>query len=172
MECKAVEDLMSQYVENDVNAETKKIISRHIKQCSACKQLKEKIEELMYALPELEEEVPFFLKNRLLYLPESQSAQRNQAPIFKWVAAMIGTMVLFLNLFYFTNLYPPANKVLHTLVANIERIAVQTEAFFDRFKEADQHPSFADQKNVTSSPIQKTRGDFKHNYKNNGGHNG
>ena len=172
MDCKAIEDLMSRYVENDVDKETKKMISLHIKQCTGCGQLKEKIEELMYTLPELEEEIPFFLKNRLLYMPESQAVMRNKAPVLKWVAAMIGTMVLFLNLFYFTNIFPPANKVLHTLVAKIEKIAVQTEAFFDRFKEAEDHLSFADQNNVTSSPVKNIKGDLKNSFKNNGGHNG
>jgi hypothetical protein len=126
----------------------------------------------MVTLPELQEEIPFFLKNRLLYMPESQAAIHSKAPVLRWVAAMIGTLILFLNLFYFTNILPPANKALHTLVAQIEKFAVQTEAFLDRLKDTDNPISFADQNSITSGPVNKTKKNLEENLKNNGGHNG
>jgi hypothetical protein len=111
----------------------------HLEQCGSCSRLKEKVEELMYAFPDLEEEVPFFLKNRLHYIPESQQVIEMPESRFyylKWVAAAIGTFVLFLNLFYFTNIYPPANRFLHTAVSKIETFTVETGAFFERLKES------------------------------------
>lgn len=163
---------MSRYVENDLDKETNTQISLHIKQCDNCRLLKEKLEELMDTLPELEEEIPFYLKNRLLYLPESQAATHTKAPVLRWVAAMIGTMILFLNLFYFTNILPPANKVLHTLVAQIEKFAVQTEALLDRLNDPENPISFADQNSVKSAPVKNIKKDLEENLKNNGGHNG
>lgn len=137
MECKKVEDLLSGYIENDIPAEVGDEIALHLEHCEDCRLLKEKMEELIHLCPALEEEVPFFVKNRLLYIPESQDEEeqiKNQ--YLKWVAAVIGTIVLFLNLFYFTNIYPPANRALHTVVSQIEIIVVETGAFFERVKES------------------------------------
>ena len=136
MECKNVESLLSQFIENDVSKEIHKEISLHIKQCSNCKQLKEKIENLMYLFPELEEDVPFFLKNRVYYLPETQETKQRKFFNLKWVAASVGTLILFLNLFYFTNVFPPANRILHSIVSDIEKLAVETEAFIEKIKES------------------------------------
>ncbi len=139
MECKKVEDLISGYIENELSREVRKEISLHLETCESCRQLKEKMEELMYAFPELEEEVPFFLKNRLYYIPESQDniiEMESKRYYLKWVAAVIGTFVLCLNLFYFTNIYPPANRMLHEVVSGLETLAVKTEAAYERLKES------------------------------------
>ena len=105
MDCQRVEDLISMYIENELSKELHREISLHLEKCPLCRQLKEKIEELMGAFPGLEEEVPFFLKNRLYYIPESQEIleERIESRYYymKWLAAAIGTVVLFLNLFYF-----------------------------------------------------------------------
>ncbi len=139
MDCKLVEDLISEYIEGDVPQETQDQLSIHLEQCSDCRQLKEKVEEMLYAFPDLDEEVPFFLKNRLLYIPESQENQvvtERRFFFMKWVAAGIGTFVLFLNLFYFTNFYPPANRLLHSVVAEVKTFTVSTGAYLERIKES------------------------------------
>jgi hypothetical protein len=139
MECKKVEDLISEYIENELSREVQREISLHLETCESCRQLKEKMEELMYAFPELEEEVLFFLKNRLYYIPESQDniiEMESKRYYLKWVAAVIGTFVLCLNLFYFTNIYPPANRMLHEVVSGLETLAVKTEAAYERLKES------------------------------------
>ncbi|MCP5054698.1 MAG: hypothetical protein GY940_46465 [bacterium] len=139
MKCKNVEELISMYIEGEVPEETDKEISLHLEQCPRCRQLKETVEELLGVFPELEEEVPFFLKNRLYYIPESQEVEELPESRFhylKWVAAAIGTFVLFLNLFYFTNIYPPAHRFLHTAVSKIQTFTVETGAFFERLKES------------------------------------
>jgi hypothetical protein len=43
---------------------------------------------------------------------------------------------LFMNLFYFTNIYPSANRVLHLAVAEIQKFVVETGAFFEKIKES------------------------------------
>ncbi|MCK4765758.1 MAG: zf-HC2 domain-containing protein [Candidatus Aminicenantes bacterium] len=170
MECKKVEDLLSAYIENDLPKEVRKEITQHLEHCRNCKLLKEEMEELIYRFPALEEDVPFFLKNRLLYIPESQEEEeeiKNQ--YLKWVAAVIGTIVLFLNIFYFTDIYPPANRALHAVVSQVEIMVVETGAFFEKVKESGDRfiyastPKKADEKNKTGKDD---------TMENNGGKNG
>jgi hypothetical protein len=129
------------YIENELPGELHREISLHLEHCDQCRVLREKIEELIYVFPELEEEVPFFLKNRLYYIPESQEVmeERRESKFFylKWLAAAIGTFVLFLNLFYFTNIYPPAKRMLHSVVARIKTFTVETGAFIEEVGASD-----------------------------------
>lgn len=131
MECLKVEELLSDYIENDISEELHKAVSMHLRECKACQTLKDKIEDLMSMATELEEDVPFFLKNRLYNIPDMEEEEPENSPYLKWVAAMIGAFVLFLNLFYFTNIFPAANKTLHLVVAKVERVAVETEAYLE-----------------------------------------
>lgn len=141
MDCQRVEDLISMYIEHELPRELHREISLHLQQCDHCRELKEKVESLIEVFPALEEEVPFFLRNRLYYIPESQDRlvdrQESRFNYLKWLAAAIGTFVLFLNLFYFTNLYPPAKRILHTMVAQVKSFTVGTEAFFDEVRASD-----------------------------------
>lgn len=141
MNCIRVEELLSMYIENELPGELHREISLHLENCNQCRVLKEKIEELIYIFPDLEKEVPFFLKNRLYYIPESQAVieERIESKFFflKWLAAAIGTFVLFLNLFYFTNIYPPAKRMLHSMVARIKTFTVETGAFIDEVRASD-----------------------------------
>ena len=141
MDCKQAEDLMSEYIEHELSPGVHKEVSLHLEKCLPCCVLKEQVEELMGAFPELEEDVPFFLKNRLYYIPETQEDNVIDLEVkwsyLKWVAAVIGIFVLFLNLFYFTNIYPPANRALHSVVSGIETIAVKTGAVYERVKESN-----------------------------------
>lgn len=136
MDCQKIEDLLSEYIENDLSQQLRHEVTRHLDRCESCRRLKEKMETLIHSFPDLEEDVPFFLKNRLLYIQETQQDEESKYYYLKWVAAVIGTFVLFLNLFYFTNIYPPANKTLHATVSHIEAFFVQTEALFEELKES------------------------------------
>jgi hypothetical protein len=42
---------------------------------------------------------------------------------------------LFLNLFYFTNLYPPAKQVLHSVTSEVKVFTVQAGAFIQKVAE-------------------------------------
>ena len=136
MDCKKVESLMSGFIENELENSQRKEISIHLKQCPKCRGLKEKIEHMRYVYPELEEEIPFFLKNRLYNIFDADQEEENRGIYLKWVAAAIGTVVLFLNLFYFTNIYPTANKALHLTVARVEKFVVEAGAFIETIKES------------------------------------
>jgi hypothetical protein len=189
MDCQNVEDLMSLYIEHEVSNGLHKEISLHLEQCESCRLLKEKVEELMVAFPELEEDVPFFLKNRLYYIPESQEIEElNESRFYflRWVAAIIGTFVLFLNLFYFTNIYPPANRTLHNIVSGIRSFTVETGAFIEKVtesrgmflfsllkKEKDSDPDSDSDKTIDIEKKQeKVKKNKKNNDNNNGGKNG
>jgi len=164
MNCQKVEDLLSMYIEKDLPAELYREISLHLEHCDHCRALKEKIEELIYVFPELEVEVPFFLKNRLYYIPESQAVieERRESKFFylKWLAAAIGTFVLFLNLFYFTNIYPPAKRVLHSVVARIKTFTVETGAFIDEVKASDGASLFSVFKKAPDETLQEDKEDL------------
>lgn len=137
MDCKRVESLISAFIENDVNEHDRQEISLHLKKCKNCLRLKEHIEYMAPLYPELQEDIPFFLKNRLYNIFESSEEKEREYGYLRWVAAAIGTLVLFLNLFYFTNIFPAANKTLHIATARIERFFVETKAFFEELKASE-----------------------------------
>jgi len=89
-------------------------------------------------LSDLQEEVPFFLKNRLFNIPEiSEKKKVNKIIYFpKWLAAAVGTIILFLNLFYFTNIFPSVNREMHSVVSSIETFVVHTGGWFEKIKES------------------------------------
>lgn len=169
MNCKKVEDLLSAYIENDLPAAVRTEVSLHLEQCENCTRLKEKMEELIYSFSDLEEEVPFFLKNRLLYIHESREDEQSKNYYLKYVAALLGTLILFLNLFYFTNIYPPANRAMHAVVSRVNAIAVETGAFFEKLKESKNllFYSLFKKENAENNRINKNRP-----IENNGGQNG
>ena len=150
MDCIKVEDLLSAYIEHDLPEEERLAVEVHLNTCDSCSLLKEKIEDLMDLSGELEEEVPFFLRNRLYNIPEVVEVEEPfRYGFLKWVAAMLGTVVLFLNLFYFTNVYPSANKTLHIFVSNVEKFAVEAGAVIERVKDTNTNVlvSFLKEKN-------------------------
>ena len=163
MNCNRVEELLSMYIESELPEELHREVSLHLENCDQCRVLKEKIEELIYVFPDLEEEVPFFLKNRLYYIPESQAVteQRRESKFFyfKWLAAAIGTFVLFLNLFYFTNIYPPAKRMLHSVVARIKTFTVETGAFIDEVRASDGASLFSVFKKDPDTVLQEAKED-------------
>jgi len=136
--CKEIESLLSAYLENELSPEESGIITQHLASCSRCLDLKEKLEEIILKLSDLQEEVPFFLKNRLFNIPEiSEKKKLNKIIYFpKWLAAAVGTIILFLNLFYFTNIFPSVNREMHSVVGSIETFVVKTGGWFEKIKES------------------------------------
>lgn len=139
MECKEVEELLSEYIENELSQEVHDDICRHLEKCLPCQMLAEQIEALMCSCDDLEEEVPFFLTNRLYYIPELEDSVielESSRYYLQWVAAVIGTILMFLNLFYFTNIYPPANRALHDVTSDLKVIAVKTQGILEKMNES------------------------------------
>jgi len=136
--CKEIESLLSAYLENELPPEVTADITQHLGACPHCHELKENVEELLLSLSDLQEEVPFFLKNRLFNIPEiSEKKKLAKTVVFpKWLAAAAGTIILFLNLFYFTNIFPPLHRTMHSVVGSIETFVVQTGGWFEQIKES------------------------------------
>lgn len=138
MECSRFEELLSDYIEGTLPASLNLEMDEHMARCESCRLLHDDLNTILSGSAQLQAEVPFFLRNRLYYIPEAYSEEPEPVLYMKWVAAMIATIILFFNLFYFTNIYPQANRTLHGLVSGIERIAVETEAFFSRFQKGEE----------------------------------
>lgn len=136
--CKEIESMLSAYLENELPPAQSAIIARHLAACPYCLNLKEKMEEILLKMADLQEEVPFFLKNRLFNIPEISEKKKFARTIYfpKWLAAAAGTVILFLNLFYFTNIFPAVNREMHAVVGSIETFVVQTGGWFEKIKES------------------------------------
>jgi hypothetical protein len=143
MKCHEVENQISAYLENELPEELRRAFADHIEQCESCSRLYDKLESLIFELHDLEEEMPFHLRNRLYNLPlrlEPEAPRLGRwlqqwiSP--KWVAAAVGSIILSFNLLYFTNVLPPANRSLHLLTANVEKWAGEAGGFFEKVKES------------------------------------
>jgi hypothetical protein len=136
--CRDMEAWLSAYLENELSGRDAAEVEGHLAECADCLAKKEKIEELIYSLSELQEEVPFFLKNRLYNIPEIVEKKARTKTIYfpKWLAAAIGTVILFLNLFYFTNIFPSVNREMHSLVSSVEKFVVRSGGWLEKIKES------------------------------------
>jgi hypothetical protein len=136
--CRDIESLFSAYLEKELPKEEMDMVAEHLKDCPECLRKKERMEEIIFRLSDLQEEVPFFLKNRLYNIPETSEKKAPAQILFfpKWIAAAIGTVILFLNLFYFTNIFPSANREMHSFVCSIEKFVVKTGGWIEKVKES------------------------------------
>ncbi len=136
--CRDIESLFSAYLENGLSKEDTDIVAEHLKRCPECLQKKDRMAEIIFRLSDLQEEVPFFLKNRLYNIPETCEQKKPARIVFfpKWIAAAVGTVILFLNLFYFTNIFPPVNREMHSLVSSVEKLVVKTGGWLEKVKES------------------------------------
>jgi hypothetical protein len=136
--CKEIESLLSAYLENELPEGEMELLADHLNSCSNCLLLKEKLQQILFKLTDLQEDVPFFLKNRLFNIPEIVEKSKTRQVFFfpKWLAATVGTTILFLNLFYFTNIFPPVNRKMHSVVSSIEKFVVQTGGWLEKIKES------------------------------------
>lgn len=164
--CKEIESLLSAYLENELSPEESVKIAKHLASCPYCRNLKEKMEEILAKLSDLQEEVPFFLKNRLFNIPEISEKKKFAKIIYfpKWLAAAVGTIILFLNLFYFTNIFPSVNREMHSVVGSIETFVVQTGGWFEKIKESKDLLLFTFfNKKTSESKDEKVNPDFNLN---------
>jgi len=164
--CKEIESLLSAYLENELSPEESVKIAQHLASCPHCLNLKEKIEEILPKLSDLQEEVPFFLKNRLFNIPEISEKKKFAKIIYfpKWLAAAVGTIILFLNLFYFTNIFPSVNREMHSVIGSIETFVVQTGGWFEKIKESKDLLLFTFfNKKTSESKDEKMNSDFNLN---------
>lgn len=136
--CRDMEAWLSAYLENELSGKEAAEVEQHLVECAACRAKKEKMEELIFSLSELQEEVPFFLKNRLYNIPEIVEKKSRAKTIHfpKWLAAAVGTVILFLNLFYFTNIFPSINREMHSWTSSVEKFVVRSGGWLEKIKES------------------------------------
>jgi predicted anti-sigma-YlaC factor YlaD len=164
--CKEIESLLSAYLENELSTAESAKVAQHIASCPHCLTLKEKMEEILLKMSDLQEEVPFFLKNRLFNIPEISEKKKFAKIIYlpKWLAAAVGTIILFLNLFYFTNIFPPINREMHSAVGSIQTFVVKTGGWFEKIKESKDLLLFTFfNKKASESKDEKVNSDFNLN---------
>lgn len=136
--CRDMEARLSAYLENELSGKDAAEVEKHFAECADCRSKKEKMEELIFRLSDLQEEVPFFLKNRLYNIPEIVEKKTRAKTIHfpKWLAAAVGTVILFLNLFYFTNIFPSVNREMHSMVSAVEKFVVRSGGWLEKIKES------------------------------------
>jgi len=151
MKCQEFKELLSTYQDNLLSPNQQKEFTTHLNLCKECSELSEEVSNIKAILPELKREVPFFLKNRLYLIGEmtEDKPQKKNYGYVKWIAATIGVAVLFLNIFYFTNIFPIANKTLHSAVAGIESFVVEAEAFIGKIKESNLFVTYKKTKTIS-----------------------
>lgn len=174
--CREIELLLSAYLENELSKDEYKNVTDHLNSCPDCLSIKEKIEGIIFKLSDLQEEVPFFLKNRLYNISEIVEKKSPAKFLYfpKWLAAAVGTIILFLNLFYFTNIFPPANRGMHSFVYSVEKFVVRTGGWFEKIKESKEllFFTFFNKKSVGAKEDKKNQNILSSNNFDKGGKNG
>ena len=79
-----------------------------------------------------------------------------------------------MNLFYFTNIFPPANREVHSVVSSVEKFVVKTGGWFEKIKESKEllFFTFFNKKSVESKEIDKNQEAINEKDFDKGGKNG
>lgn len=143
MTCELIEDLLSDYIENKLDDKLCIEMQSHFKKCSSCKNLLISVRQLIKDSSCLQEEVPFHIKNRLFYIQEYMSLNKetpNKSNNLQLVAAILATAILLLGVFYKTNIYPEGNYFLHKTLSKVEKFAIKTKTYVFKSKESNKIP--------------------------------
>ncbi len=131
MECKDIELLVSDYIENNLKKVERKAFEKHLKVCNKCKEFVNEFQDMRYELQELKREVNFIQKNKLYVIFDNNFDKKDESNygFLKWVGLAAAIIILFFNLFYFTNIVPTMNKKTHLLVSKIEKTVIKTFSY-------------------------------------------
>ena len=139
MECQTIEELLSPYLEDDLNREDKHKVEEHLKTCSSCISLLSFIKEAQESLVDFPEtEVSESLLNRLYTIPETKKKFKLSfdffvRPSFQPILAA-ATIVLTFFSFYFFNpdknqIDKSINRQVHLGYSKVEKLYAQAESF-------------------------------------------
>ena len=137
--CLRFEEHLSDWIEGQLDPQTTAFMEEHARKCPACATLREMMDQTLSLGPTLQEEVPFYLKNRLYIIPENQyaeAAEDTPSRMLRLAAAMVGISVLLLHLFYFTNLVPAGNRVVHRFFSGLGNVVVTVSALLETSSDA------------------------------------
>jgi len=143
MKCEEARELFIELIDNSLPPFMRKDLENHLTACAQCQQLFENYQQLLSELGELKSEPPFWVKIKLnnifLQLPEEKPQRKKnvfQILMNKWVVAVAAMLIVLMNLFYFTNIFPPANRGMRTLLASAEALICKAEGFFEQVKDS------------------------------------
>ncbi len=143
MNCDQIRELFLEFYEHQLSEKEEREFRNHLADCSNCQELFDAYQQTVSDLGELKREPPFWVKFRLnnLYLdyqPVKTKRRSKHLNIFlnKWVVAVAATLIILVNLFYFTNIFPPANRSLRLAVASVESLLGKAESLFEQVKDS------------------------------------
>ncbi len=142
MKCEKIEELLSPYLEDELNPEEKRAVAKHLKTCKNCSllfSLMEKTKESLASIPELE--VSKNLLDRLYSIPREKKRFKLRLPSFDFLVRpslqpvlAVATIMLIMISFYFfgsnkSSIDKSVDRQIHLGYSKIERLYAKAESF-------------------------------------------
>lgn len=142
MKCKKIEELLSPYLEDELNPEEKGAVTNHLKTCKKCSLLFSLMEETKESLADFPElEVSENLLDRLYSIPSKKKKFKLRLPNFDFLVRpslqpvlTVATIVLIMVSFYFfgpnkSSIDKSISRKIHLGYSKIERLYAKAESF-------------------------------------------
>jgi hypothetical protein len=139
MECKHIENLLSAYLEDELNREEKQKVEEHLNICSDCAELFALLRETTESLTDFPEvEMSEDLVGRLYEIPEKKKKFRFSfgqflKPAFQPVFAAIALLVVLTSIYIFhpnrSQINKSIDKQIHLGFSKIEKLYSKAESF-------------------------------------------
>ncbi len=142
MKCKKIEQLLSPYLEDELNPEEKGAVTNHLKTCENCSLLFSLMEETKESLADFPElEVSENLLDRLYSIPSKKKKFKLRLPNFDFLVRpslqpvlTVATIMLIMISFYFfgpnkNSIDKSISRKIHIGYSKIERLYAKAESF-------------------------------------------
>ncbi len=142
MKCKEIEELLSPYLEDELNPEEKGAVAKHLKTCENCSllfSLMKETQESLVDFPELE--VSENLLDRLYSIPSKKKKFKLRLPNFDFLVRpslqpvlTVATIMLIMISFYFygpnkSSIDKSISRKIHIGYSKIEKLYAKAESF-------------------------------------------
>ncbi len=142
MKCKKIEELLSPYLEDELNPEEKGAVAKHLKTCENCSLLFSLMKETQESLADIPElEVSENLLDRLYSIPREKKRFKLRLPNFDFLVRpslqpvlTVATIMLIMISFYFygpnkSSIDKSISRRIHLGYSKIERLYAKAESF-------------------------------------------
>ena len=142
MKCKKIEELLSPYLEDELNPEEKGAVANHLKTCENCSLLFSLMKETQESLADFPElEVSENLLDRLYSIPSKKKKFKLRLPNFDFLVRpslqpvlTVATIMLIMISFYFygpnkSSIDKSISRKIHLGYSKIERLYAKAESF-------------------------------------------
>ncbi len=142
MKCERIEQLLSPYLEDELNPEEKGAVAKHLKTCENCSLLFSLMKETQESLADIPElEVSENLLDRLYSIPREKKRFKLRLPNFDFLvrpslqpALTVATIMLIMISFYFygpnkNSIDKSISRQIHLGYSKIERLYAKAESF-------------------------------------------